>query len=79
MLAKFDENSYIDVDSVTCVSGTYADENEKNWRTDVVVGGQGIGILGQPGKNVLEAFLWKHRNSIYDMIHGSETYKKTIK
>ena len=79
MLAKFDANSYIDVDSITFVNGIYLDDDEKNWRTDVVVGGQGIGILGQSGKNVLEAFLWKHKNSVYDMIHGSETHKKTIK
>ena len=79
MLAKFNNNSYIDVDSITCVSGTYPDDDEKNWSTDIVVGGFGICILGQSGKNVLDSFLWKHKNSVYDMMNGSETYKKTIK
>ena len=79
MLAKFDENSYIDVDLVSCVSGTYLDDDEKNWRTDIVVGGFGIGIQGRPGRNVLDSFLWKHKNSVYDMIRGSATHKQTIK
>ena len=79
MIAKFDDNSYINIDSVTCASGTYSDDDDRNWRTDIVVGGFGISISGQPGRNILDSFLWKHKNSIYDMIHGSETYKQTIK
>jgi hypothetical protein len=79
MLAKFDENSYIDIDVVSFVNGDYSKTDEKKWSTEIVVGGQGFSIAGRPGRNIMDSFLWKHRNSIYDMISGSETYKKTIK
>ena len=78
MLAKVNENVYVDIDSVSFVQGDDSNEKENKWITILVVGGQGVTVEGRAGKNILDSFLWKHKNSVYDMIHGSETYKKTI-
>lgn len=76
MIAKFDENSYIDTDSITFVNGEYTSGNELEWKTIVVVGGERLTIFGQPGKNILESFLWKHKHATYNMIPGSADYRK---
>jgi len=79
MIAKYAENSYIDIDSVSYIAGDYSSNNEHTWITNVVVNGVPFTIEGPIGKNVMTAYEWKWRNSIIDMIPSSKTYKKNLK
>ena len=78
MIAKYNENSYIDIDSITFITGNYEGEPHR-WTTTLVVGGVEIRIYGKEGKNVLDAFLWKRNSSTHDMIPNQPDYKKPIK
>ena len=80
MIAKIENNSYIDIDTVSFVKGDYtAEDNIKNsWKTEVISNSCYIVLYGQEGKNVSDAFHQKHRSCIYDYVPGSETYRKAI-
>lgn len=79
MLAKFDENSYIDVDLISYIDGSYGTDDETRWHTTIIVDGVKLSVYGRAGKNVMDSYLWKHKHVIYDMIHGSESYRKLLK
>lgn len=76
MIAKFDENSYIDSDSITYISGQYTSKDEARWQTTLVTGGEHLVIFGKPGRNIMDAYLWRHKHSVYNMIPDSKDYKK---
>ena len=78
MIAKYNENSYIDVDSITFIAGDYEGEPHR-WITKLVVGGVEVRIYGKDGKNIMDAFVWKWNNSTYNMIPSHSDYKKVIK
>lgn len=79
MIAKVDETVYIDVDQVSFVQGDYTNKQDSKWVTILVVGGQGCTVEGMAGKRILDSFLWKHANAVYDMREGRPSYKQTIK
>jgi hypothetical protein len=78
MIAKYNENSYIDVDSITFIRGEYEGEPSR-WFTTLVVGGVEIRIYGKDGKNIMDSFIWKWNNATYNMIPSSSDYKQVIK
>ena len=78
MIAKYGENSYVDVDSITFISGDY-DGGDYRWVTTIVVDGVEERIFGKIGRNIMDSFLWKRQSSVHDMIPSSPGYKKTIK
>lgn len=79
MIAKIDEDVFIDIDQITFIKGDYSPTNNPYmWFTTIIVGGVIYEIKGKSGKAVMDAFLWKHSNAIYDMREGRPSYKQTI-
>jgi len=76
MIIKYNTNSYLNMDEVTAISSSVEGDDPAQWTTSFVVDGHGGTVYGKPAKSILEAFLWSHRQSIYDMIIDSPTYKK---
>lgn len=78
MIIKFAEDSYIDVESIQFITGSYGSREPKNWKTDIVVNGVPITIEGQPGKNIMDAYIWQRRHALYDMLPDSPKYKQKL-
>ena len=79
MVIKFGKDSYVDIDLVSSIIGRYDSPDPEKWNTAYICDGIGCEIRGPIGKNILEAFIWKYRTSIYDMMPESENYRKQIK
>jgi hypothetical protein len=78
MIAKYDMNSYVDIDSITRITGYYDSKRPVDWRTKFSINGESIVVAGQEGRNIMDAYLWKWRNTIYDMQPGNHTYRKQL-
>jgi hypothetical protein len=76
MIIKYNTNSYLNMDEVSALSADVEGDDPKNWVASFIVGGQGGTVHGAPAKSILEAYLWCHRQSIYDMLIDSPTYRK---
>jgi hypothetical protein len=78
LIARYGENRYIDVDLISAIEGGYADNNPLKWWTKLVCNGVAGVINGPDGKNIMDAFEWKYKHAIHDMIVGSPTYKQKL-
>jgi hypothetical protein len=76
MVIKYNTNSYVNVDEISALSSNVEGDDPTQWTSSFVVAGHGATVYGKPAKSILEAFLWCHRQSIYDMVIDSPTYKK---
>jgi len=79
MIAKIGENSYVDVDSISAITGNYGHKDSTKWTTIVVMGSSYGTFNGQEGKNLMDAYLWARKTAIHDMRPESENYRKVIK
>jgi hypothetical protein len=79
MIGKFAQDSYIDVDAIQFITGDYNSKLHTQWTTNLIVHGVSLSIEGQPGKNIMDAFEWRWKHSITDMVPDSPTYRKTTK
>ena len=78
MIARYGEGRYIDVDLISAIEGEYTNKNPKKWWTKLVCNGL-VGVIDGPdGKNIMDAFEWKWKHAITDMIPGNPTYKKKL-
>ena len=76
-IIRFAEDSYLDVESIEFIEGEYLSKTVEKWKTNLVVKGVPITIEGQPGKNIMDAYIWQWRHAIIDMVPG-EKYKKNL-
>ena len=78
MLIKFDNDAYMDIDSITAIVGDYSSKKPEEWNTVVVLNGGSLEVKGQSGKNISDAYMWKNGYMVTDMVPTSSTYRKDI-
>jgi hypothetical protein len=70
MIARYKDNSYLDIDSITCM---YWEGNKGT----IIVRNGSISVNWNTFNRIKEAFIWTHMNAIYDFRDvSSDTYKK---
>ena len=77
MIARIAENSYVDIDAISAITGDYTNKNSDKWETTVLIGSTYGTFKGTAGKNIMDAYEWKWKHSIVDMIPG-DNYKKQL-
>jgi len=79
MIIKYHDDSYMDVDAIQVIVGNYESKDKTKWTTLIGISGGSLTIEGEVGKNVMDAYKWKNRTSIYDMRPSSKDYRQQIK
>lgn len=78
-IIRYANDSYLDVESIQFITGNYESPKQEKWNTNIVIGGVPIQIQGQPGKNIMDAYIWQWKHSIVDMIPGKMQKQKLFK
>lgn len=78
MLAKINEDTYLDIDHIDYIELT-KDEDGNPSGVQLLLNGSPMTFKDlKVGQRVLDSYLWQHQNGIYNMIEDTEGYRKKM-